>query len=78
MRNIFGCGTGPAGDHVAVFFMVRFQEKEMRKALQGKRPLCMWCEVAGSAVQQAIAYKPEPPSNDGGQYIPAPQSRLRN
>jgi len=63
---------------VAVFSLVRFQEAEMRKALQGKRPLCMWCEVAGSAVQQAIAYKPEPPSNDGGQYIPAPQSRLRN
>ena len=35
MRNIFGCGTGPAGDHVAVFSMVRLQEAEMRKALQG-------------------------------------------
>jgi len=37
-----------------------------------------WCEEVASAVQQAIAYKPEPPSNDGGQFIPAPQSRLRN
>jgi len=37
-----------------------------------------WCEAVASAVQQAIAYKPEPPSNDGGQFIPAPQSRLRN
>jgi hypothetical protein len=37
-----------------------------------------WCEAVTSAVQQAIAYKPEPPSNDGGQFIPAPQSRLRN
>jgi hypothetical protein len=31
-----GRGTGPAVDHVAVFSMVRLQEKEMRKALQGK------------------------------------------
>jgi hypothetical protein len=37
-----------------------------------------WCESVASAVQQAIAYKPEPPSSDGGQFIPAPQSRLRN
>jgi hypothetical protein len=37
-----------------------------------------WCEAVASAVQQAIAYKPEPPSNDGGQFIPAPQTRLRN
>jgi hypothetical protein len=37
-----------------------------------------WCEAVASAVQEAIAYKPEPPSNDGGQFIPAPQSRLRN
>ena len=37
-----------------------------------------WCEAVASAVQQAIAYKPEPPSNDGGQFIPTPQSRLRN
>ena len=37
-----------------------------------------WCEAVASAVQQAIAYKPEPHSNDGGQFIPAPQSRLRN
>ena len=37
-----------------------------------------WCEAVASAVQQAIAYKPEPPSNDGGQFIPAPQGRLRN
>ena len=38
----------------------------------------VWCEAVASAVQQAIAYKPEPPSTDGGQFIPAPQSRLRN
>jgi hypothetical protein len=38
----------------------------------------VWCEAVASAVQQAIAYKPEPPSNDGGQFIPTPQSRLRN
>ena len=37
-----------------------------------------WCEAVASAVQQAIAHKPEPPSNDGGQFIPGPQSRLRN
>ena len=37
-----------------------------------------WCEAVASAVQKAIAYKPEPPSNDGGQFIPAPQSTLRN
>ena len=37
-----------------------------------------WCEAVASAVQHAIAYKPEPPSNDGGQFIPAPLSRLRN
>jgi len=37
-----------------------------------------WCEAVGLAVHEAIAYKPEPPSNDGGQFIPAPQSRLRN
>jgi hypothetical protein len=37
-----------------------------------------WCEAVASAVQQAIAYKPKPPSDDGGQFIPAPQSRLRN
>jgi F0F1-type ATP synthase membrane subunit c/vacuolar-type H+-ATPase subunit K len=37
-----------------------------------------WCEAVASAVQQAIAYKPEPPSNDGGQFIPAPQRTLRN
>ena len=37
-----------------------------------------WCEAVASAVQQAVAYKPEPPSSDGGQFVPAPQSRLRN
>jgi len=37
-----------------------------------------WCEAVAFAVHQAIAYKPEPPSNDGGQFIPAPQTRLRN
>ena len=29
-----------------------------------------WCEAVASAVQQAIAYKPEPPSNDGGNSFP--------
>jgi hypothetical protein len=33
-KPIVGCGTGPAVDPVAVFSLVRFQEKEMRKALQ--------------------------------------------
>jgi len=37
-----------------------------------------WCEAVALAVHEAIAYKPEPPPNDGGQFIPAPQSRLRN
>ena len=37
-----------------------------------------WCEALALAVHEAIAYRPEPPSNDGGQFIPAPQSRLRN
>jgi len=33
-KPIVGRGTGPAVDHVAEFSLVRFQEKEMRKALQ--------------------------------------------
>jgi len=33
-KPIVGCGAGPAVDPVAVFSLVRFQEKEMRKALQ--------------------------------------------
>ena len=37
-----------------------------------------WCGAVASAGQQAIAYKPEPPSDDGGQFIPVPQSGLRN
>ena len=37
-----------------------------------------WCEAVALAVHQAIAYKPDLPSNDGGQFIPGPQSRLRN
>ena len=35
-KHIVGRVTGPAVDHVAVFSLVRLQEKEMRKALQGK------------------------------------------
>ena len=34
-KPIVGRVTGPAVDPVAVFSLVRFQEKEMRKALQG-------------------------------------------
>jgi len=34
-KPIVGCGTGPAVDPVAVFSLVRFQEKEMRKAALG-------------------------------------------
>jgi len=37
-----------------------------------------WCEALALAVHEAIAYRPEPPSNDGGQFIPGPQRRLRN
>jgi F0F1-type ATP synthase membrane subunit c/vacuolar-type H+-ATPase subunit K len=37
-----------------------------------------WCEAVALAVHGAIAYRREPPSSDGGQFIPAPQSRLRN
>ena len=37
-----------------------------------------WCEALALAVHEAIAYKPELPSNDGRQFIPTPQSRLRN
>ena len=37
-----------------------------------------WCEAVALAVHQAIAYKPDLPSKDGGQFIPGPQSRLRN
>jgi hypothetical protein len=37
-----------------------------------------WCEALALAVHEAIAYKPESPSNDGGQFIPGAQSRLRN
>jgi len=37
-----------------------------------------WCEALALAVHEAIAYKPEPPPNDGGQFIPGAQSRLRN
>jgi hypothetical protein len=35
-KPIVGRGTGPAVDPVTVFSLVRFQEKEMRKDLQGK------------------------------------------
>ena len=35
-KPIVGCGTGPAVNHVAVFSLVRFQEKEMRKAARRK------------------------------------------
>ena len=35
-KPIVGRGTGPAVDPVAVFFMVRLQEKEMRKAARKK------------------------------------------
>jgi len=34
-KPIVGRGTGPAVGPVAVFSLVRFQEKEMRKARQG-------------------------------------------
>jgi len=34
-KPIVGRGTSSAVDPVAVFSLVRFQEKEMRKALQG-------------------------------------------
>ena len=27
-KPIVGCGTGPAGDHVAVFSLVRYQKKK--------------------------------------------------
>ena len=37
-----------------------------------------WCEGVALAVQQAMAYKVEPPPNDGGQFMPGPQSKLRN
>lgn len=37
-----------------------------------------WCEAVALAVHEAIAYKPEPPSNVGGQFIPVPESGLRN
>ena len=36
-----------------------------------------WCEAVASAVQQAIAYKPEPPSNDGGQFIPRAAKQVK-
>jgi len=35
-KPIVGRGTGPAVDPVAVFSLVRLQETEMRKAVQGK------------------------------------------
>jgi len=35
-KPIVGRGTGPAVDHVAVFSLVRFQEKEMRKVSRRK------------------------------------------
>ena len=34
-KPIVGCGTGPAVDHVAVFSLVRFQEKEMIESKKG-------------------------------------------
>jgi len=37
-----------------------------------------WCEAVALAVHEAIAYRRQPPSNDGGQFIPAPQRTLRN
>ena len=35
-KPIVGSGTGPAVDHVTVFSLVRFQEKEMRKVARRK------------------------------------------
>jgi len=40
MRNIFGRGTGPAVDPVAVFSLVRLQEKEMIGSKKGLKK-CM-------------------------------------
>ena len=37
-----------------------------------------WCEAVAKGMQEAMAYKPESPENGGGQFIPAPQSKLRN
>ena len=37
-----------------------------------------WCGAVASAAQQAMSYRTELPGNDGGQFIPGPQSRLRN
>ena len=41
-KPIVGCGTGPAVDPVAVFSLVRFQEKEMRKAARRKYAEKVW------------------------------------
>jgi hypothetical protein len=49
----------------------------LNSPLQENRAL-EWCEAVALAVHEAIAYKPDPPSNDVGQFIPAPQSRLMN
>jgi hypothetical protein len=46
-KPIVGCGTGPAVDPVAVFSLVRFEEKEIRKPLnENKRP--------GSCVRESL------------------------
>jgi len=41
-KPIAGRGTGPAVDPVAVFYLVRFQEKEMRKAARRKYAEKVW------------------------------------
>jgi hypothetical protein len=41
-KPIVGCGTGPAVGPVAVFSLVRFQEKEMRKAARRKYAEKVW------------------------------------
>jgi hypothetical protein len=41
-KPIVGRGTGPAVDPVAVFSLVRFQEKEMRKVARRKYAEKVW------------------------------------
>ena len=38
-KPIVGCGTGPAVDPVAVFSLVRFQEKEMIESKKGLKTM---------------------------------------
>ena len=50
-KPIVGCGTGPAVGPVAVFSLVRFQEKEM---IRSKKGLKEWHRIEGLGLGRAV------------------------